>query len=271
MKALVYITYRQYDSGAEASLIASALRRTLGDDEVVMDSSMDHSKKWPLQLRCAVGDARYLLVIIGPHWLRAASDAGGQRRIDREADWVRQEIAYAFKDSEKIILPLLVNGGCMPQETLPADISGLSSKKSVEVRSDFWDEDITSLIALIHGKEVEKQELYSLNDQKLKNKTINSKLVKELIQWQKKQRIKSSFAESGVELYRQFEFVSFRRALDFMGQAAAFCESNKHYPRWENEQELLRVYLSTWDVGQLISERDIELARFLDELYGQFQ
>ena len=76
--------------------------------------------------------------------------------------------------------------------------------------------------------------------------------------------------EERTELYREYKFVSFEAALQFMASLAKGCEVLMHHPRWENIWCTLRVYTTSWDIGHLISDRDIQLARYFDREYKKF-
>ena len=73
-----------------------------------------------------------------------------------------------------------------------------------------------------------------------------------------------------VELFRQYKFKTFLGAIEFMHQVAPGCDIQLHHPRWENLWCTLRVYLSTWDIGHRISDRDIQLAKYLDKAFSSF-
>lgn len=73
-----------------------------------------------------------------------------------------------------------------------------------------------------------------------------------------------------VELFRQYEFKTFQGAIAFMHQVAPGCDIQLHHPRWENVWRTVRVYLTTWDIGHQISDRDIQLAKYLDEAFSNF-
>jgi pterin-4a-carbinolamine dehydratase len=73
-----------------------------------------------------------------------------------------------------------------------------------------------------------------------------------------------------VELFRQFQFDSFLDAIDFMNQVALDCEFSMHHPRWENTWKTLNVYLTSWDIGHQISDRDVQLAKGLEQAFDSF-
>lgn len=70
------------------------------------------------------------------------------------------------------------------------------------------------------------------------------------------------------DITRQYKFPSFRHAVRFMDQTAPACDIADHHPRWENNWRTLQVWLTTWDAGRQITERDIQLARYLDAVYA---
>jgi len=76
--------------------------------------------------------------------------------------------------------------------------------------------------------------------------------------------------EERIELYREYKFVSFDAAVRFMASLTKGCEILMHHPRWENVWRTLRVYTTTWDIGHAITDRDIQLARYFDREYKQF-
>jgi pterin-4a-carbinolamine dehydratase len=75
--------------------------------------------------------------------------------------------------------------------------------------------------------------------------------------------------EERVEIFREYEFPSFQAAVRFMVQVAPGCDIAMHHPRWENIWKTLRVFLTTWDIGHRISDRDFQLARYFDRAYAE--
>jgi len=67
-------------------------------------------------------------------------------------------------------------------------------------------------------------------------------------------------------LYRQFEFVDFREAFAFMTQVAALAEEMNHHPRWENEWNKVRIWLSTHEAGDTVTDKDRTLAAAIDKI-----
>ncbi len=73
-----------------------------------------------------------------------------------------------------------------------------------------------------------------------------------------------------VEIFREYKFKTFIDAINFMHQTAPVCDQALHHPRWENIWRTVNVYLTTWDIGHRISDRDIQLAKFLDHAFANF-
>jgi pterin-4a-carbinolamine dehydratase len=73
-----------------------------------------------------------------------------------------------------------------------------------------------------------------------------------------------------IELLREYKFKTFIDAINFMHQTAPVCDQALHHPRWENIWKTVSVYLTTWDIGHRISDRDIQLAKFLDHAFANF-
>jgi 4a-hydroxytetrahydrobiopterin dehydratase len=72
------------------------------------------------------------------------------------------------------------------------------------------------------------------------------------------------------KLHREYKFADFVHAFGFMTTAALAIETINHHPEWFNVYNKVVVDLSTHDVGG-ISEKDIALARILDNFAGRLQ
>ena len=72
-------------------------------------------------------------------------------------------------------------------------------------------------------------------------------------------------------LFKQFTFINFKEAFDFMTQVAAVAESQNHHPRWENEWNVVKIWLSTHDQENKITEQDRRLAVSIDGLLKEGQ
>ena len=66
---------------------------------------------------------------------------------------------------------------------------------------------------------------------------------------------------------RSFAFADFNEAFGFMGRIALAAEKADHHPEWFNVYNRVEITLSTHDAGGL-SQRDIDLAKFIDGIAG---
>ena len=67
---------------------------------------------------------------------------------------------------------------------------------------------------------------------------------------------------------REFRFRDFSEAWGFMARVALLAEAQDHHPEWSNVYNRVEILLTTHDAGGL-SERDLRLARAIDEVWGR--
>jgi len=67
-------------------------------------------------------------------------------------------------------------------------------------------------------------------------------------------------------LNRVFEFKNFSEAFAFMTRVALLAESLNHHPKWTNEWNKVEIWLSTHDAGDIVTEKDRELAKKIDQI-----
>jgi 4a-hydroxytetrahydrobiopterin dehydratase len=68
-------------------------------------------------------------------------------------------------------------------------------------------------------------------------------------------------------LNRSFQFPDFKEAFAFMTKVALVAEKLDHHPRWINEYNKVDIFLSTHSAGNIVTDKDRELARLIDTLY----
>ena len=73
--------------------------------------------------------------------------------------------------------------------------------------------------------------------------------------------------ETENKLTRSFEFKDFKEAMTFMNQVAVVAEELNHHPWWSNVYNKVEIELTTHDAGNTVTDKDLELARRIDELY----
>ncbi len=72
--------------------------------------------------------------------------------------------------------------------------------------------------------------------------------------------------EQNNKLVKEFEFKDFKEAFAFMTKVAAIAEELKHHPEWSNTYNKVTIKLSTHDAGDIVTEKDKELAKRIDEI-----
>jgi len=68
-------------------------------------------------------------------------------------------------------------------------------------------------------------------------------------------------------LYKQFNFENFKQAWAFMERVAALAEEYQHHPRWENEWNVVQIWLITHEGDKNITDKDHEMADAIDAAY----
>lgn len=72
--------------------------------------------------------------------------------------------------------------------------------------------------------------------------------------------------EKNSSLYRKFVFSNFSEAFAFMTRVALEAEKMDHHPRWTNVWNTVELWLNTHSAGDIITEKDRELAKKIDKL-----
>ncbi len=74
------------------------------------------------------------------------------------------------------------------------------------------------------------------------------------------------WTESNNKLYRKFTFPDFKAAFAFITSVAGEAEKMDHHPLWTNSYNIVEIWLNTHDKGDIVTEKDRELARKIDNL-----
>lgn len=72
--------------------------------------------------------------------------------------------------------------------------------------------------------------------------------------------------EKDNQLYRKFVFKNFIDAFAFMTKVAILAEKANHHPTWKNTWNTVEVWLSTHDAGNIVTDKDVDLAKAIDAL-----
>ena len=74
------------------------------------------------------------------------------------------------------------------------------------------------------------------------------------------------WTETDNKLYRKFSFADFSAAFSFMVRVAMIAEKMSHHPTWKNTYNEVEFWLSTHDAGDVVTDKDRELAAAIDKL-----
>lgn len=69
------------------------------------------------------------------------------------------------------------------------------------------------------------------------------------------------------QLYRKFIFNNFIDAFAFMTKVAILAEKVNHHPTWINTWNTVEIRLSTHEAGNIVTEKDYDLAKEIDNLF----
>ncbi len=67
-----------------------------------------------------------------------------------------------------------------------------------------------------------------------------------------------------------FEFKNFSVAFGFMTQVALLAEKINHHPDWRNCWDKVEIRLTTHDKGNIITQKDLDLAEGISNIYSTF-
>jgi 4a-hydroxytetrahydrobiopterin dehydratase len=71
-------------------------------------------------------------------------------------------------------------------------------------------------------------------------------------------------------LQATFKFKDFPEAFAFMTQVAFAAEKMDHHPDWHNVWNTVDIQLTTHEAGNIVTEKDRELAAMIDVIYARF-
>ena len=145
----IFISYRREDSSGESGRLKDKLEQVFGKENIFYDvETLEAGLNFDESIAKALNESKVLLAMIGPHWLKV-TDSNGNKRIQKEEDWVRKEISEALKRNLRVI-PVLVNGADMPDsQELPRDLKDLTLRHAQELTSSRWNYDVGELTKVL--------------------------------------------------------------------------------------------------------------------------
>jgi 4a-hydroxytetrahydrobiopterin dehydratase len=80
-----------------------------------------------------------------------------------------------------------------------------------------------------------------------------------------------SWKEDNNRLVRSLTFKDFVQAFAFMTEVAIHAEKINHHPTWTNTYNKVDFQLSTHDAGDIVTQKDKDLANIIDKIYVRYQ
>jgi hypothetical protein len=142
----IFLSYRAVDSVHATAAISAQLAEHFGRGCVFRDhDSLSPGALYPERIRGAMAACDTMLAVIGPHWLAARYPAG-TRCLDDPKDWVRLELATAFRRRVPVV-PLLLDQTPLPAPAdLPRDVAALAVSTFWQIRHQTLRADVRGLI-----------------------------------------------------------------------------------------------------------------------------
>ncbi|WP_367392241.1 4a-hydroxytetrahydrobiopterin dehydratase [Lewinella sp. LCG006] len=73
------------------------------------------------------------------------------------------------------------------------------------------------------------------------------------------------------ELQAEFKFKNFTQAFAFMTEVAFVAEAQEHHPNWSNVYNTVSFRLNTHDAGDVVTDKDHQLAAAIDEIAAKYR
>jgi 4a-hydroxytetrahydrobiopterin dehydratase len=73
--------------------------------------------------------------------------------------------------------------------------------------------------------------------------------------------------EENNRLKRTYTFQDFKEAFGFMTMVALVAEKMNHHPIWSNVYNSVTIELTTHDAGNVITDKDRQLAKEIDQIF----
>jgi 4a-hydroxytetrahydrobiopterin dehydratase len=77
------------------------------------------------------------------------------------------------------------------------------------------------------------------------------------------------WTENNNQLYQKFIFSDFSEAFGFMSRVALVAEKMDHHPTWTNVWNTVEIWLRTHDAGNIVTQKDKQLAEAIDRIAGK--
>jgi hypothetical protein len=157
MAGKVFINYRRAESLKDARHLASLLDKGALKGRIFIDTKgLDGAPDWLTELERQVASSDVMISLICKDWTDIR-DAEGKRRIDDENDFVRFELAEAFRRKIPVV-PVLVDGASMPRgDRLPPNMLLLTRPQAELLRSESFDADVLKIGRRVQAEIAERR------------------------------------------------------------------------------------------------------------------
>lgn len=146
--AEIFISYRREDTEHFTGRLRQSLVERFGESSVFLDRrSLLGGDDFAKVIEQQLAQCRAVIVVIGPHWLRAAGE-DGRRRLEEPDDMVRLEVEQAMARGDNArVIPLLVDKAEPPSvRDLPPQLAGLMRLQCHRIDNDHFEYDVGKLI-----------------------------------------------------------------------------------------------------------------------------
>lgn len=147
-RPLIFVNYRVQENAGYARLLYNELTRRFGRGSVFMAAaSIRAGEDWRQEVLERLDQCEVVLAVMGSRWLRFRSSPRGYGGFGPGHDWVRYELAEAFRQ-RKHVIPILVEDAEVPTgDQLPKDIAQLATRQGVRLRHYGFEADLAAIVA----------------------------------------------------------------------------------------------------------------------------
>ncbi len=78
------------------------------------------------------------------------------------------------------------------------------------------------------------------------------------------------WTEENNKLNAELKFKDFKQAFAFMTEVAMHVEVHNHHPEWSNVYNTVNIQLCTHDAGDIVTEKDRNLAAAISSVYERY-
>jgi len=284
MTGLAFFSHRQVDTGMTAQALFHSLRERFGTGQLFMDlNSIEAGSEYRERILGQLHKATVVVALMGPTWL-TAHDEDGRRRLDDPNDLLRHELVHALTSGKPLLPVILGRDTKIPRASaLPEDLQALPFQQVMRISLDppEWPNEVRKL--------AEELRRLGLTDHTLHNRSApmpDPRIMRErglteeqlaaafdtLLGWELwEDSPPGEFPDTRQELRRTFKFPTFTKAIEFMSFLAPKFNEWGHHPIWENEWTEVRIKLTTFDVGNRVTQLDLDIAANIDAAHAEFR